>query len=71
MPEPRFVLIDAAGETVQTLPLHPDVASPGRFLGVFAPQAKEFRIAVESRDAGDNTLQRVDPRLFEAKTEVQ
>jgi len=65
------VLIDRAGETVQTLTLEPDAASPGRFQGVFTPQAKEFRIAVESRDANGHTLQRVDPRLFEAKTEVQ
>jgi len=71
LPEPRFVLIDRAGETVQTLTLEPDAASPGRFQGVFTPQAKEFRIAVESRDANGHTLQRVDPRLFEAKTEVQ
>ena len=30
-----------------------------------------FRIAIESRDENGNTVQRVDPRLFEAKTEVR
>jgi hypothetical protein len=71
LPEPRFVLIDAAGEAVQTLALEPAGDSPGRFHGVFTPQVKSFRIAVESRDENGNALQRVDPRLFEAKTEVQ
>jgi len=71
LPEPRFVLINAAGETVQTLTLEPAGDSPGRFRGSFTPQIKSFRIAVESRDANGNTLQRVDPRLFEAQTEVQ
>jgi hypothetical protein len=71
LPEPRFVLINAAGETVQTLTLEPTADSPGRFQGAFTPQVKSFRIAVESRDANGNTLQRVDPRLFEAKTEVR
>ena len=70
LPEPRFVLLDAAGEKVQALKLEPDTDSPGRFQGVFTPQVKSFRIAVESRDENGNTLQRVDPRLFEAKTEV-
>jgi hypothetical protein len=68
--DPRFGLIDAAGEMVQTLRLVPDTDSPGRFEGLFTPQIKNFRIAVESRDENGNTLQRVDPRLFEAKTEV-
>jgi hypothetical protein len=71
LPDPRVVLINAAGETVQTLTLDPDPSSPGRFQGVFRPQIKSFRIAIESRDAGGNTLQRVDPRLFEAKIGVQ
>ena len=69
--EPRFVLLDAAGETVQTLRLVPDSDSPGRFQGIFTPQVKSFRIAVESRDENGNTFQRVDPRLFEAKAEVR
>jgi hypothetical protein len=71
LPEPRFALIDAAGEAIQLLMLEPDADSPGRFQGVFTPQAKNFRIAVESRDENGNTLQRVDPRLFEAGTEVR
>jgi hypothetical protein len=69
--EPRFMLINAAGETVQTLTLEPDADSPGRFQGVFTPQVMDFRIVVESRDENGNTLRRVDPRLFEAKTEVR
>ena len=71
LPEPRFLLINAAGETVQTLTLEPDADSPGRFQGAFTPQLKNFRVMVESRDANGNTLQRLDPRLFEAKTEVR
>jgi hypothetical protein len=71
LPEPRFMLINAAGETLQTLTLEPDADSPGRFQGAFTPQVKDFRIAVESRDENGNTLRRLDPRLFEAKTEVR
>ena len=67
LPDPRFVLINAAGETIQTLMLEPDADSPGRFQGAFTPPVKNFRIAVESRDENGNTVQRVDPRLFEAK----
>ena len=69
--DPRFMLINAAGEVVQTLTLEPDADSPGRFQGVFTPPVKNFRIAVESRDENGNTLQRVDPRLLEANTEVR
>jgi len=71
LPDPRFVLVNAAGEAVQTLALDPDPNSPGRFQGVFTPQLNNFRIAVQSRDENGNTVQRVDPRLFEAKTEVR
>jgi hypothetical protein len=71
LPDPRFVLIDAAGETVQTLALEPDAESLGRFRGTFTPQVNNFRIAVESRDENGNTVRRVDPRLFEAKAEVR
>jgi hypothetical protein len=71
LPDPRFVLINAAGEAAQTLTLDPDPNSPGRFQGVFTPQLKNFRIAVQSWDENGNTVQRVDPRLFEAKTEVR
>ena len=52
--DPRFELINAAGESVQTLNLTPDFESPGRFQGVFAPQVKNFRIAVEDRDENSN-----------------
>jgi hypothetical protein len=71
LPEPRFMLINAAGETVQTLTLESDAESAGRFQGVFTPQVKNFRIVVESRDENGNTVRRVDRRLFEAKTEVR
>lgn len=71
LPEPRFMLINAAGETIQTLALEPDADSPRRFQGVFTPQVRDFRIVVESRDENGNTVRRVDPRLFEAKTEVR
>lgn len=71
LPDSRLVLINAAGEAIQTLALEPDADSPGRFQGVFTPQVKNFRIAVQSRDENGNTIQRVDPRLFEARTEVR
>jgi hypothetical protein len=63
IPNPQFKLIGPAGETIQTIPLAPDSDSPGVFRGVFEPTAAQFRILVE----GGAGVQRVDPRLFEAK----
>ena len=60
---PQFKLIDPAGEPIQTIPLAPDPDSPGEFRGAFEPSAAQFRILVE----GGAGVQRVDPRLFEAK----
>jgi hypothetical protein len=60
---PQFKLIGPAGEAIQTIPLAPDPDSPGLFRGAFEPAVAQFRILVE----GDAGLQRVDPRLFEAK----
>jgi hypothetical protein len=60
---PRFKLIGPAGESIQTIPLTPDPDSPGAFRGAFEPGAAQFRILVE----GGAGVQRVDPRLFEAK----
>jgi len=61
---PQFKLIDSAGEAIQTFPLTPDPDSPGVFRGAFEPAALQFRILVE----GGAGVQRVDPRLFEAKS---
>jgi hypothetical protein len=61
---PQLKLIGPAGEAIQTLPLTTDPDSPGLFRGTFNPAAPQFRILVE----GGAGVQRVDPRLFEAKS---
>lgn len=61
---PQFRLVGPAGEAIQTLMLEPDPDSRGRFSGKFQPEAKQFRVLVEN-GAG---FQRVDARLFEAKS---
>jgi hypothetical protein len=66
--EPRFQFINARGEAIQAVALEPDPSSPGRFQGAITPPAGHFRLMVEGRDETGNMVQRVDPRLFEAKS---
>jgi hypothetical protein len=66
--EARFQLINAQGEAIQAVALAPDPSSPGQFQGAITPPGGHFRLMVEGRDETGNVLQRVDPRLFEAKS---
>jgi hypothetical protein len=66
--EPRFQFTNTRGEAIQGLTLEPDPSSPGRFQGTITPPAERFRLMVEGRDETGNVLQRVDSRLFEAKS---
>jgi hypothetical protein len=61
-------LINAQGEAIQAVALAPDPSSPGQFQGAITPPGGHFRLMVEGRDETGNVLQRVDPRLFEAKS---
>ena len=69
-PDVHFRLVNAAGETLQPLPLQTAEGRPGIFSGSIVPGFRQFRILAEGTDAHGYAFQRVDPRLIEATTSV-
>jgi hypothetical protein len=66
----RFRLVNAAGETLQSLPLQAVEGRPGIFSGRIVPGFRHFRILAEGTDERGFAFQRVDPRLIEATASV-
>jgi hypothetical protein len=69
-PDVRFRLVNASGETLQSLPLEAVEGRPGIFSGRIVPGFREFRILAEGTDEHGFAFQRVDPRLIEATAGV-
>ncbi len=65
-PDLHFRLVDAAGETLQPLPLQTTEEHPSVFSGSVVLGYKQFRILAEGTDENGYAFQRVDPRLIEA-----
>jgi hypothetical protein len=69
-PNVQFRLVNAAGETLQSLPLQTTEERPGIFSGRIVPGFKQFRILAEGTDERGYAFQRVDPRLLDATASV-
>jgi len=65
-PGVHFLLVDAAGDTLQPLPLEAVEGQPNMFSGNMVPAFRQFRIVAEGTDEHGYAFQRVDPRLMEA-----
>lgn len=65
-PDAHFRLVDAAGETLQPLPLQTSEGRPSLFSGNVVLGYRQFRILAEGTDEHGYAFQRVDPRLLEA-----
>ncbi len=70
-PDVHFRLVDAAGETLQPVPLQTTEGRSGLFSGRIVPGFRQFRILAEGTDEHGYAFQRVDPRLIEASASVQ
>jgi von Willebrand factor A domain-containing protein 7 len=65
----RVRLIDSEGKTLAPIDMHPvsETEAARELVGTFDVEHPTFRLAVEGRDTGGYTFQRVLPRLFEAQ----
>ncbi|HEY4360386.1 MAG TPA: hypothetical protein VGN17_05440 [Bryobacteraceae bacterium] len=59
---PRFRLVTETGDPLQPLDLLP--AGPGRYSGTVMAPPQPFRILMENTEEQGQTVQRLDPRLF-------
>jgi hypothetical protein len=66
IPGMQFRLVDAADQTIQPLALQA-TQTPGIFTGQMTPPSKPFRVVAEATDAQGNTVQRLDPHLYQPK----